>query len=118
MGIPNMPEPLDSAVFNVRSSLQSLIGELQTYAASYQGEEFRFGCGVLLLLPIRRVFALFLDENNFGEENAIVVKMVIFGGKFWGFRMTKRISGLISFGFIFFYTVLFFVFTFRHTSQR
>ena len=47
-----------------------------------------------------------------------VVKMVIFGGKFWGFRMTKLISGLISFGFIFFYIVLFFVAEMYAPSDR
>lgn len=70
-GIPDMPEPVNSAIDNVRFSLHGLIHELQTYATSYQGEEFRFGGSLLLLLPIMKVFEVFVDKPNFGEESAI-----------------------------------------------
>ena len=60
----------------------------------------------------------FGDRTGLEGNLSNVVKMVIFGGKFWGFRMTKRISGLISFGFIFFYIVLFFVAEMYAPSDR
>jgi hypothetical protein len=62
---------LSSLVETFRFSLHRLIDELQTYTASYQDEEFRFGCGLLLLLPIWKVFTVFLDEINFGEEQTL-----------------------------------------------
>ena len=67
MGIPNIP---GSVVSYCRESLHHLVHELQAYYASYPGEEFRFGCGLLLLLPIRKVFVLFLNEDTFGQEKA------------------------------------------------
>jgi hypothetical protein len=44
--------------------------DLKLYADSYTGDEFKFGCGLLLLLPIRKVLELFTDEENFSEERA------------------------------------------------
>src|SRR5437667_6609550 len=66
-GVPGMPE---SIVLELRKSLDWLIGDLQNYDI-YQGEESRFGCGLLLLLPIRKVFELFQNEDNFHEEKKL-----------------------------------------------
>lgn len=66
-GIPNYPEPV---VSYCRHFLRGLLEDLKLFVTFYPGNRFTYGCGLLLLLPIRKVLQLFMDEENFSEERA------------------------------------------------